>query len=110
MYVKKVLPNSTYFHDGEQHELDERKETIRVNGGEDITITVRETHHGPLLSDAMAGANSAIFSPIETAPEPSGSLAVSLAWTALTPGQTGDALFAIGKAKKDRKSTRLNSS
>ncbi|HLR58609.1 MAG TPA: penicillin acylase family protein [Beutenbergiaceae bacterium] len=99
LFVEKVFPDSTYLHDGERLELEEREETIRVNGGEDITITVRETHHGPLLSDAMAGANSAIFSPIETAPEPSGSLAVSLAWTALTPGQTGDALFAIGKAK-----------
>ena len=91
LFVEKVFPDSTYLHDGERLELEEREETIRVNGGEDITITVRETHHGPLLSDAMAGANSAIFSHRD-GPGTERIAAVSLAWTALTRVKQGCAL------------------
>lgn len=99
LFVEKVFPDSTYLSDGERLPLQERQEVIRVNGGEDIEITVRETHHGPILSDVMASTNAAIFAPIEPAPETGGSSAVALSWTALMPGKTGDALFAIGTAK-----------
>ncbi len=99
LFIEKVFPDSTYLHDGERLELQVREETIHVKGGEDVTINVRETHHGPIISDAMASANSAIFAPMDSSPGAGGSLAVSLAWTALTPGNTGDAIFEIGKAQ-----------
>jgi penicillin amidase len=40
------------FHDGNRwHPLQERGEEIVVRGGEDVTITVRQTSHGPLLPE-----------------------------------------------------------
>jgi len=37
-------------------ELKTRQETIRVKGQDDVTLTVRETRHGPLISDVSADA------------------------------------------------------
>jgi penicillin amidase len=73
--------------DGAWPELEKRQETIEVAGGAPVTITVRTSRNGPLLSDA---------SPELT--EMGGEYAVALRWTALDPGRTMDALFAINQA------------
>lgn len=72
-------------------------ETIRVAGSAAIDLTVRSTSHGPIISDVLDVA------PVTGAPTAQGTLvgsyAVSLAWTALTPGHTADAVFAFNTAK-----------
>ena len=100
-----------------------RDEVIKVAGGAAITITVRSSKHGPLLSDrsrdtltmAARPAVDPSGSPVPSAsPAPTPSLdpaapgvpgpaaaspyAVALRWTALDPGRTAEALFAIDKA------------
>ncbi|MGD8151187.1 penicillin acylase family protein [Ornithinimicrobium sp. Y1694] len=78
--------------------MDVRTETIKVAGGEDVELTVRETVHGPLISDAMADVadlgQGAPLGGVQT----SNDYAVSLAWTALHPGRTADAIFAMNQA------------
>ena len=79
--------------------LKERTEIIKVAGGQDVTTTVRETVHGPLLSDvissvAQAGQTALVEGKAETT-----SYAVSLAWTGLLPGNTADAIFKINTAQ-----------
>jgi penicillin G amidase len=71
-----------------------REEVIKVAGGDDVTIKVRSSRHGPLLSDA-----SADLAKVATAPQVGGTgYGVALRWTALDPGRTGDALFALNSA------------
>jgi len=53
-----------------------RRETIRVKDAEDVVVQVRETENGPILSDALQRARSAL---------PEGDL-LALRWTALQPG------------------------
>ena len=79
--------------------LKQHTETIKVAGGQDVTTTVRETVHGPLLSDvipsvAQAGRTALVEGKAETT-----SYAVSLAWTGLLPGHTADAIFKINTAQ-----------
>jgi len=79
--------------------LTQHTETIKVAGGKDVTTTVRETVHGPLLSDviqsvAQAGQTALVNGKAETT-----SYAVSLAWTGLLPGHTADAIFKIDTAQ-----------
>jgi penicillin amidase len=79
--------------------LQERTEIIKVAAGRDITMTVRQTVHGPLLSDLISSSRpapgqSGVFgSNTETT-----SYEVSLAWTGLLPGHTADAIFKMNTA------------
>ena len=97
-YVERVSEDGQYLYDGELRPLDSREETILVNGGEPLTLEVRSTAHGPIVSDVFGlGA----IERVPVAPTPAGQaseLAVSLAWTALAPGHTADAVFAFATA------------
>lgn len=79
--------------------LKKHNETIKVAGGRDVTITVRETVHGPLLSDVIPSVAQAGGSALVEGKAEAGSYAVSLAWTGLLPGHTADAIFKINTAQ-----------
>ncbi|MGA5359664.1 penicillin acylase family protein [Streptomyces purpurascens] len=100
LYLEKITGNG-YQYDGKIKPFQTREETIKVAGGESKKIVVRETDNGPLLSDRdeelvkvgkKAGVNTA-------APDRGDGYGVALRWTALQPGTTMDAVFAMDKAK-----------
>ena len=96
-YLEQV-DGEKYLRDGVQQPLQTRPETIKVAGGKDVTITVRSTVHGPIMSDVVptiAEAGDRVV--VRGAPQ-SNRYAVSLAWTALTPNNTADAIFALNTA------------
>ncbi|MBB5235628.1 penicillin acylase family protein [Deinococcus budaensis] len=65
--------------------LTSRTEVIKVKGGEDVRLTVRESRHGPVISEVGAG---------EAGPR------VALKWTALAPGDTTlDAFLGLNYAQ-----------
>ncbi|MFE0086535.1 penicillin acylase family protein [Streptomyces sp. NPDC058992] len=78
-----------------------REETIRVAGGGSKKITVRETDHGPLISDRSAElARVGERAPVRTpAPDRGNGFGVALRWTALDPGNSMDAVFKLNRAK-----------
>jgi penicillin amidase len=85
--------------------LTTRQEVLEVAGGEPVTITVRSSRHGPLLSDRSEEQAAIVAHPPldpSGAPAavaaPGGSYALALRWTALDPGRTVDALFALNRA------------
>ncbi len=100
LYLEKIEGQS-YVYEGERVPLTMRDETIEVLGREEpFEFTVRETRHGPLLSDVSAelstvGANSPVG---EEAPARDNGYGVAIAWTALQPNNTADAIFALDAA------------
>ncbi|AXH97259.1 penicillin acylase family protein [Ornithinimicrobium avium] len=78
--------------------MDVRTETIKVAGGDDVTITVRETGHGPIVSDVIAPAQELGEDAPLDGVETSNDYEVSLAWTALEPSRTGEAVFTLNAA------------
>jgi len=86
LYLEQVQ-GDTYLSRGSWVPMETREETIKVAGGDDVTITVRSTAHGPLLSDHD-----------ERIRDVGDEYAVALRWTALDPGRTADALFALNRA------------
>ncbi len=48
--TSEKYPNK-YFHDGEWKGMIVHEETILVKGEDPVHYTVRETHHGPIISD-----------------------------------------------------------
>jgi penicillin amidase len=100
LYLEKTQ-DKTYLYDRKQRPLGLRSEEIEVLGrDEPFRFTVRTTRHGPLLSDvspelSTVGANA----PAGTgAPARDNGYAVAIAWTALTPRNTADALFGFNRA------------
>jgi penicillin amidase len=93
------LDGDRYRLDGQWRDLTIREETIQVAGGDDQTVRVRETHRGPLISDASEDLRelAADLTGLMEAP-PAAGYGLSLAWTALRPGTTIEALFALNQA------------
>jgi penicillin G amidase len=122
LYLERI-DGERYFDGAGWREIGSRQEVIEVAGAAPVTITVRETGHGPLLSDRSADLlGIATRPPVDAAgspvpripPAPVPSLdagapgvpaqaasppyAVALRWTAADPGRTIDALFALNQA------------
>jgi penicillin amidase len=108
LFMERV-DGDRYLVDGQWRQLETITETIQVAGGDDVTIQVRYTHRGPLITDADQTLRDAVATPqvgttvIEqaeaTPPDGGSEYAVSLAWTALTPGRTIEALFVLNTAR-----------
>ena len=52
-FIEKIHPKNKnkYMHDDKWLDVVSRTETIPLKEGKDTTITIRETHHGPIISD-----------------------------------------------------------
>ncbi|WP_339327407.1 MULTISPECIES: penicillin acylase family protein [Microbacterium] len=107
LYLEKIDGDS-YWYDGALVPLETRTETFKVAGGDDVTIDVHTTANGPIVSGltedftAIAeapytGTDGTVTAPPADAPQ--GEYAVSLRWTALQPGTTASAIFALNTAK-----------
>ena len=107
LYIEKI-DGDQYWRDGALVPLEERTETIKVAGGDDVTLKVRSTVHGPIISGlvddftALAddpGAALAAGDAASVPAEEGAEYAVSLRWTALDPGTASTAIFALATAK-----------
>jgi penicillin amidase len=99
LYLERVGPE-TYELDGAQVPLELREETIEVAGGDPQTITVRATARGPIVTD-LGGMYADVATRYPAAAgidAGDGHLALSLQWTALSPGTTPQAVFAMNRA------------
>ncbi len=108
--VLEQVEGDTYVVDGAGIAMTTREEVIEVAGGEPVTITVRETVDGPVISDVAdidtytaVGADAPVPAPgsvaTRQAPPPRGDgYAVALRWTALQPTNTFDAFDALNTA------------
>jgi penicillin G amidase len=100
LYLEKIS-GDTYLREGRQLPLVTREETFQVAGHDDpVTITVRSTDHGPIISDVSDDlADVGQQAPARPGAPPRGDgYAVALRWTALRPGRTADAIFEFDQA------------
>ncbi|KAB1147096.1 penicillin acylase family protein [Streptomyces luteolifulvus] len=99
LYLEK-LSGDGYLYDGKVKPFTSREETIKVAGGEPEKIVVRTTNNGPLLSDrddelVKVGRKATVDT---AAPDRGDGYGIALKWTALDPGTSMDAVFAIDRA------------
>ncbi len=103
LYLEQVRGDE-WRYDGDWLPLVERTETIKVHGGDDVTLQVRSTDHGPLLSDASSEISSVgSTAPVDPGDPEAGAdrgdgYAVALQWTALQPSPTADAILGLNRA------------
>ncbi|KAA1419366.1 penicillin acylase family protein [Nocardioides humilatus] len=101
LFVERVS-GDRWQHAGRSRPMVVREETIKVRGGDDVTLRVRSTAHGPLLSDVSGDLGDLVDDAgaagvADDDPE-EWDHAVALAWTALRPRPTADALYALNLA------------
>lgn len=98
LYVERLNPANPlqYEVDGQWVDMDVRTETIEVAGGEPVEITVRETRHGPIISDDYGILED--FTDDAGIPLPD-QYALALRWTALEENPSlVDAILALDLA------------
>lgn len=98
LFLERVDGDS-YELDGEQVPLTVREETIDVAGGDPVTITVRSTARGPIVTDIRDDFGDVAAEYPAASGAPDGGYEVSLQWTALTAGTTPQAVFALNRAR-----------
>ncbi|MCD6640839.1 MAG: penicillin acylase family protein [Nocardioides sp.] len=99
LFLEQTDGDDRWIQDGRSRPMAVRTETIEVAGGDDFELRIRETDHGPLISDVSAdfatvGANA----PTDEPGERGTGYAVALAWTALDPSPTADAILMLNRA------------
>jgi len=97
LYIEKINPDdpNQYEVDGKWVDMTVRSETIQVSGGSPVTLTVRSTRHGPIISD--------VYIPDKFTPPPGvqapAKYAVALRWTALEPAHIFEAVWGFDVAR-----------
>ncbi len=98
LFLERV-DGDTYELDGRAVPLTLREETIEVAGADPVTITVRSTARGPIVTDIGSDFEAVAAGYPTASGQPDGAYAVSLQWTALTPGTTASAIFPLNRAR-----------
>ena len=99
LYVERVS-GDTWRYGGRAQPLRTRTETIAVADGKDVRLTVRSTDHGPIVSDVDdVLADVALDAKVPRPDREGEEYAVSLAWTALEPRPTADAILELNRAE-----------
>jgi penicillin amidase len=89
LYIEKIEPSGRYLAPEGPRAFTVHDETIRVKGAPDEKLTVRESRHGPIISDVLQPAQDAL---------PRGYV-MAFAWTALAPDDlSAQAGFKLARA------------
>ena len=92
LFIERVDPSdpARYLVPGSTRAFAARREVIEVHGEDDVVIVVRETRHGPVLTDLQVRDSEAV----------DGAEVLALAWTALRDDdRTPQAAIAMGGAR-----------
>ena len=87
LFIEKINPDNPnqYLFQDEWRELTFRRELIKVNGGDPVEIVVRETHHGPILSDIRDDLPA--------------DLVLAFQWTGFEPSRILQSVVLLNKAQ-----------
>jgi penicillin G amidase len=97
--VLEKVDGDTYEYQDRRLPVASRTEVIAVAGGAPVTITVRSTQNGPIISDALPAAAEVGAKGVVPGIAPrKGGYAVALRWTALQPRDSVQAVFALDVA------------
>nr|MDE0501560.1 penicillin acylase family protein [bacterium] len=94
LFIERVHPEDPLLYevDGKWRPMSTRTEVIKVAGADPVGITIRETHHGPVISGIYEPVDELGRGGAVEIPDPH---AVSLAWTALRTTRNLDAVLGM---------------
>jgi penicillin G amidase len=103
LFIEKINPNNPdqYEFQGQWLDMDVKTELIQVAGGEPVELTIRRTHHGPIISGTYGSLED--LDPeivlVSGEMEGSGDYAIALSWTALEPTSTFVSVLMLNQAQ-----------
>ncbi|MDH4068784.1 MAG: penicillin acylase family protein [Ignavibacteria bacterium] len=88
-YIVRVdtADSTRYWHDGALRSMEQRTEEILVDGADPVPVTIRSTHHGPIVSD--------IVYPLRRSDLP---FVAAMRWTGYEPADRVEAFHRINNA------------
>ncbi len=98
LYIEKVNPQNPnqYFYQNSWRDMNVIQDRIHVGGSDDVTFSIRSTHHGPVISDSMKSLKDFGNKSGQGVPKP---YAITLRWTALEASDTFPAIWKMNIAK-----------
>ncbi|MBI4926144.1 MAG: penicillin acylase family protein [Anaerolineae bacterium] len=107
LYIERVNPENPnqYEVNGAWVDFETRTETIQVAGGDPVTLRVRSTRHGPVISETygplMDQGDDQDFQPFKERagvdlPE---AYVIALKWTALSPSTPFESIWGLNRAQ-----------
>lgn len=98
LFIERIHPEDPLLYqvDGEWAPMATRTEIIEVANADPVEITIRETHHGPVISGIYGPVDQLEGSGVVEFPDPH---AVTLAWTALQTTRNLDAVLGMVLAR-----------
>ena len=97
IFIEKIDPADAgrYLSPEGSVPFESREEIIKLRGGEEVTVTIRDSRHGPIVSDAHGGSRQAL-----TAYGKPEEFALALSATLLDPkDRTAEVLFRMNRAE-----------
>jgi penicillin amidase len=109
LYIEKVNPQNPnqYEVNGKWVDFELRQEIIEISGSQPVTLTVRLSRHGPIISDTYAPLKDEVDQKDPDALpfrqkvglELPDSYAIAMRWTALEPSLVFEAIWGFNKAR-----------
>ncbi len=106
LYIEEINPDNPnqYRFNEKWVDMDIRTETINVAGADPVTLTIRSTRHGPIVSDTYGSLKDQVEAPATPFKDQAGislpdHYAVAMRWTALEPNHLFDAVWGFNKAQ-----------
>lgn len=85
LFIEKINPSNPaqYEFEGEWRDMTVIEEVIKVNGGDDVTLPVRITHHGPIINEVVSDLHDAL----------------AFQWTAVEPSRVLQSVILLNQAQ-----------
>jgi penicillin amidase len=98
LYIEKIDPHNSNRYESKGRWIDMKvaSDTIQVANNQPVRIKIRQTIHGPVISDSYSRLKD--FHQAAKLPFPQ-SYAISLRWTALEPSRTFPAIWKMNVAR-----------
>lgn len=93
--LKNIDGKTHYLFKGEWLPTKERIETFTIRGGDTETITVHETHHGPIINPVITQDPAHVMMMIKSEQQ----YGLALSWTATEPDKTIEGFLNMARAK-----------
>ncbi len=96
--LKKVNGKTHYLYKGNWIPVRERKEVFRIKGGDEISATIEETNHGPIINSALEKMPYPPELPVQPLPMKS-EYGIAISFAIENGAKTLDGFYTIGKSK-----------